>query len=182
MTQEISYTCTFRSFPSSADFKSEEIDIVYAIWEWKDEVINVIKLTTNPKYNRDAKVYYSDDGVVIWKGPYSCEEAHGSTAVCILNGKKKGFLVNVDESTHGKTEIATVIAFASMDKVNDYIQDKIQYFVDNRCYNCAHTTDENVLRQEVLDTLNEFITNKKVNFGDCMCDYVIDCSEMCIEN
>jgi hypothetical protein len=69
-----------------------------------------------------------------------------------------------------------------MDDVIEYMQDTIQNFINNRCYLCAYTNDEDVLKKEVVDTLNELIQHKKVFFGECMRDYVVHCSEMTIDH
>jgi hypothetical protein len=176
------YTVSCRYMPSAVDFKSAENDVVYAIWEWVDSEVKVLKISFDPKHATNAKMY--QDGVIVSKCGWSdsWNEKTGCTALNGFDGLEKCFVLNIDESTHGRTDIVTVLSFFSMNDLIEYMRDTIQHFVDNRCGLCAYTDDEDVLKKEVLDTLNELIQHKKVVFGECMRDYVVHCSEMTIDH
>jgi hypothetical protein len=94
---------SFRSMPTSVDFKFVEKDVIYAFWEWVDTEVRVLKLTSDAKHATNAKLY--QDGMIVskWAWSDSWQEKTGCTALNGFNGLEQCFVLNIDESTHGRT-------------------------------------------------------------------------------
>ena len=188
---ETEFFWTSREMPKateSEDCKGEHDQSLYAMWEGRGDDMKITALSTKPSLTSQQ---FEDEYLVAsaW-GFVAQEAASGSTKLVdwfsgetCKESATKGFVVTHEESTHGVWNVFELRVMPSLEDACHYVNCVFEAFAASRCGLCySQDATPETLQRECDNIVHKFAANKKVEFGECMCDYVLTITEMPIVN